>query len=138
MNLLLIKSYLIYLLKKLFLNNPTLCGDSYFIVENCLAEKEKDLREHTIKPVDTITPQNPKNNSTDEHKSNIEKKQNEHRDRPETYEALMAEIFDMKGFVMEELYIINKHVTDLPSRIDLGKCQINIHFKGGLYLKKLH
>ena len=50
------------LAEKVIVNNPTSCGDSYFIAENCLAEKEKDLREHTIKPVDILNPQKPNNN----------------------------------------------------------------------------
>ena len=53
-------------------NNTTSCGVSFFIVENCLAEKEKVLRKHTIKSVDTVTPQKPKDNSTDENKGNTE------------------------------------------------------------------
>ena len=32
----------------------------------------------------------------------------------------MAEVIELKGFMMEELCTINKHFTDLPSRIDLG------------------
>ena len=68
------------LAEKVIVNNPTSCGDSFFIVENCLAEKEKVLRKHTIKSIDTITPQKPKNNSTDENKGSTEQKQNEHRD----------------------------------------------------------
>ena len=31
------------LAEKVILNNPTSCGDSFFIVENCLAEKGKDI-----------------------------------------------------------------------------------------------
>ena len=33
----------------------------------------------------------------------------------------MAEIIELKCFVMKELYNINKHFTDLSSRIDSGK-----------------
>ena len=112
-----------YLLKKVMVNNSTSCGDSFFIVENCLVEKEKVLRKETIKSIDIITPQKPKNNSTDEHKGNTEQKQNEHRDRPlNSYEAVMAKITELKSFVMEELYTVYKHFTDLSSRIDSGKC----------------
>ena len=32
----------------------------------------------------------------------------------------MAEVIELKGFMIEELCTINKHFTDLPSRIDLG------------------
>ena len=42
--------------------------------------------------------------------------------------SLMAKIIELKRFVMEELYTINKHFTDLPSRIDLGKCHEEIAF----------
>ena len=62
------------LAEKVIINNPTSCGDAIFIVENCLAEKEKVLRKHTIKSIDIITPQKPKNNSTDENKGNTEEK----------------------------------------------------------------
>ena len=33
----------------------------------------------------------------------------------------MAEIIELKGFVMKELYNVNKNLTDLLSEIDLGK-----------------
>ena len=103
------------------------CGYSFFIVENCLAEKEKVLRKHTIRSIDIIIRQKAKNNSTDENKGNTEQKQNEHGDRPlNAYEALMAKITELKNFVIEELYNINKHFTDLSSRIDLGKCHKEI------------
>ena len=96
-------------------------------MENCLVEKEKVLRKETIKSIDIITPQKPKNNSTDEHKGNTEQKQNEHRDRPlNSYEAVMAKITELKSFVMEELYTVYKHFTDLSSRIDSGKCHKEI------------
>ena len=115
------------LAKKVMVNNSTSCGDSFFIVENCLVEKEKVLRKETIKSIDIITPQKPKNNSTDEHKGNTEQKQNEHRDRPlNSYEAVMAKITELKSFVMEELYTVYKHFTDLSSRIDSGKCHKEI------------
>ena len=29
--------------EKVILNNPTSCGDSFFIVENCLVEEGKDI-----------------------------------------------------------------------------------------------
>ena len=29
--------------EKVLPDNPTSCGDSFFIVENCLAEKENDI-----------------------------------------------------------------------------------------------
>ena len=75
----------------------------------------------------TVTPKNPKNDPTDENKGNNEQKQNEHRDRPlNSYEALMAKITELKSFVMEELYTINKHFIDLSSRIDSGKCHKEI------------
>ena len=62
------------------------------------------LREHTVKPINIITPQKPKNNSTDE---NTEQKQNKYRDRAlNLYEALMTEIIEPKGFLMEKLYNI--------------------------------
>ena len=103
------------------------CGDSFFIAENCLAEKEKVLPKHTIKSIDIIIRQKAKNNSTDENKGNTEQKQNEHRDRPlNSYEALMAKITELKSFVIEELYTINKHFTDLSSRTDSGKCHKEI------------
>ena len=51
---------------QVIVNNPTSCGGSFFIVENCLAEKDKVLRKHTIKSIDIITPPKPKHNSTDE------------------------------------------------------------------------
>ena len=38
------------LVEKVIVNNTTSCGDSFFVIENCFAEK--DLREHTIKPID--------------------------------------------------------------------------------------
>ena len=110
------------LAEKVFANNPASRSDSLFIVENCLAEKEKVLRKHTIKSIDTITPQKPKNNSTDENKGNTEQKQNKHRDRPlSSYEALMIKITELKSFLIEELYTVNKHFADLSSRIDSGK-----------------
>ena len=34
------------LAQKVIVNNTTSCGDSFFIVENSLADKEKDLREN--------------------------------------------------------------------------------------------
>ena len=34
----------------------------------------------------------------------------------------MAKITELKCFVMEGLYTINKHFTDLSSKIDSGKC----------------
>ena len=69
----------------------------------------------------TVTPKNPKNDPTDENKGNKEQKQNEHRDRPlNSYEALMAKITELNSFVMEELCTVNKHFTDLSSRIDPG------------------
>ena len=40
-------------------------------MENYLAENE-----HTIQPIDIITPQELQNNSTDENKGNTEQKQN--------------------------------------------------------------
>ena len=64
------------LAEKVIVNNPTSCGDAFFIVENYLAEKEKVLRKHTIKSIDIITPHKPKNNSTDENKGNTEQKKN--------------------------------------------------------------
>ena len=33
----------------------------------------------------------------------------------------MAQITELKSFVMEELYTVNKHFTDLSSKIDSGK-----------------
>ena len=33
----------------------------------------------------------------------------------------MAEIIELKGFVVKELYNVNKNLTDLLSEIDLGK-----------------
>ena len=91
-------------------------------MENCFVEKEKVLRDHTARPINIITRQKPKNNSTDESKSNREQQQNQHGDRlVNSYETLMAEIIELKGFVMEELHDINKHFTDLPSGIDLVK-----------------
>ena len=33
----------------------------------------------------------------------------------------MTEIIELKGFVMKELYNVNKNLTDLLSEIDLGK-----------------
>ena len=55
----------------------------------------------------------------------------------------MAKITELNSFVMEELCTVNKHFTDLSSRIDSGKChkemsQRNSHFKGKLCLKKLY
>ena len=77
-------------------------------MEICLAEKGKNLRKHTIRAIDIIIPQKSKNNSTDENKGNTEQKQNERRDRPlNSYETLMAEIMELKGFVTEERYNIN-------------------------------
>ena len=99
---------------QVIVNSPTSCGGSFFIVENCLAEKEKVLWKHTIKSIDIITPPKPKHNSTDENKGNTEQKQNEHRDGPlNSYDALMAKITELKSFVMEELYTINKHWLSL-------------------------
>ena len=73
------------------------------------------------KPIDIITPQKPKNNSTDENKGNTEQTQNKHgKPLLNSYKALMPETTDLKVFVMKEVYI-NKHFTDLSSRIDLGK-----------------
>ena len=67
------------------------------------------MREHTVKPINIITPQRPKNNPADEHKGNTDQKQNEHRDRPlNFYEVLIAEIIELKSLVMKELYSINK------------------------------
>ena len=43
---------------------------SSFIVEDCLVEKEKKLREHAIRLIDITTPQKPENNSTNENKKN--------------------------------------------------------------------
>ena len=106
--------------EKIIVNSPKSCGDSFFVVENCLAEKEKDLQKSfTIKSIDIITPQKPKINSTDESKGNTEQKQNEHRDRAlNSYESLMAKITKLKSFVIEELYTVNKDFTYLSSRID--------------------
>ena len=73
------------------------------------------------KPIDIITPQKPKNNSTDENKGNTEQTQNKHgKPLLNSYKALMPETTDLKVFVMKEVYI-NKHFTDLSSRLDLGK-----------------
>ena len=108
--------------EKVIVNNPASCGDSLFIVQNCLAEKEKVLRKYTIKSIDTIIPQKLKNNSRDENKGNTEQKQTEDRDRAlNSYEALMVKITELKGFLIEGLYTVNKHSTDLSSRIDSGK-----------------
>ena len=60
-----------FLAEKVIVNNQTSCDDSFFIVENYLAENE-----HTIRPIDIITPQELQNNSTDENKGNTEQKQN--------------------------------------------------------------
>ena len=38
----------------------------------------------------------------------------------------MVKITELKSFVMEELYTINKHFTDLSSKIDSGKCHKEI------------
>ena len=73
------------------------------------------------KPIDIITPQKTKNNSTDENKGNTEQTQNKHgKPLLNSYKALMPETTDLKVFVMKEVYV-NKHFTDLSSRIDLGK-----------------
>ena len=51
----------------------------FFYSGKLLSRKRKGyLREHTVKPINIITPQKPKNNSTDE---NTEQKQNKHRDK---------------------------------------------------------
>ena len=47
-----------------------------------LAEKKKDLQEHAIRPIDTVTSQKPKNTSTVENKGNTKQQQNRHTDRP--------------------------------------------------------
>ena len=89
MNLFLDKMLNELLAEKIIVNNPTSCGNLFFIVENCLAEKEKGLQKLTIKSKDIITPQKQRNKSTDESKGNTEQKQNKHRDRPlNSYEAL--------------------------------------------------
>ena len=38
----------------------------------------------------------------------------------------MAQITELKSFVMEELYTVNKYFTDLSSKIDSGKCHKEI------------
>ena len=43
MNLFLDKMLNELLAEKIIVNNPTSCGNLFFIVENCLAEKEKGL-----------------------------------------------------------------------------------------------
>ena len=64
---------------------------SSFIVEDCLVEKEKKLREHAIRLIDITTPQKPENNLTNENKNNTEQQHNQHRDRPlNSYDALMT------------------------------------------------
>ena len=47
-----------------------------------LAEKKKDLQEHAIRPIDTVTSQKPKNTSTVENKGNTKQQRNRHTDRP--------------------------------------------------------
>ena len=76
MNLFLDKMLNELLAEEIIVNNPTSCGDLFF---NCLAEKEKVLQKLTIKSKDIITPQKPKNNSTDENKGNTEQEQNKQR-----------------------------------------------------------
>ena len=61
------------------------------------------LQDYTVKPINIKTPQKPKNISTDK---NAEQKQ-KNRDRAlNLYQALMTEIIELKGFLMEDLYNI--------------------------------
>ena len=107
---------------KVIVNNPTHVAIRFYIGELFSRKRKRFTGTYYKTNRYYNTTEAEKLFSTDENKGNTKQKQKEHRDTGlNSYETLIVEIIELKGFVMEELYNVNKHFTDLSSWIDLEK-----------------
>ena len=101
---------------KVIVNNPTHVAIRFYIGELFSIKRKRFTGTYYKTNRYYNTTEAEKLFSTDENKGNTKQKQKEHRDTGlNSYETLIVEIIELKGFVMEELYNVNKHFTDLSS-----------------------